>query len=167
MWQTSGYLKRELSAAEKLAIQRSLEERAAMLQLEPVAHSPQKMEFYGSQWSDSASQAEAQWREVFEELTASRLRAVPDFELPPGWAFDIAEKILQWLKLAGAMNPPEITLDGDGSLYLEWQSNNKHLTICLSGSFEGSYIYLGEGEEYNAYPLTITSLQEAMHSYRA
>jgi len=125
------------------------------------------MDFYSSPWSDSASEAEGQWEEAFKELAAARLRAAPGFELPPEGAFDVAERILQWLKLAGFRDAPEITLDGDGSLYLEWQSNSKHLTVCFSDRPESGYIYLGEGEGYKAYPLTVTGIQEAMESYRA
>jgi hypothetical protein len=157
----------ELNEATRQAIYRALQERDVFLHADtgygavyPVA----AVNIYRHQWSDSASQLEAQWQEAFNELEAARSRNDPEFILPPPHAFDIATTILELFKLK-SMGIPEITLDGDGSLYLEWESGNKRLSICLSSTIPGSYIYVGAGEEYDAYPLTVKALKESLASY--
>jgi len=57
---------------------------------------------------------------------------------------------------------PEITFDGDGSLYLEWESSDKRLSIRLSGSLESSYIYLGEGGDYKAHKGVLCELTSVL-----
>lgn len=163
------YQKPELNDAARLAIYKALKEREVLLQPDTVErntiHSGQQIDLYHCRWSDSAFQIEAQWQEVFDELEASRRHSDPEFLLPSESTFDIAENLLHSFKLSGRMTPPEITLDGDGNLYLEWKSNNKKLSICLSDNVAGRYIYLGVGREYNAFPLTRTLLREAIDSY--
>jgi hypothetical protein len=166
--------KHEPTEAERQAIYRSLQERNTLRQQQADTDSPntapsrQRIERYTYTWSDSSSQAELQWRAVFEELqTLHRQPPVTDFLLPSGDTVRIAKSILQWIKSRSAVATPEITPDGEGNLYLEWQSNNRRLSICLSNDPAGSYIYLSSGREYNALPLTFENLQITVSSYFA
>lgn len=161
--------KPKLNEAARQAIYRALQERETLVQPQRIEHntarSQQWAAFYRGTWSDSASQAESQWRAAFEELNASRTHSDPEFLIPSTPTFDLAESLIRWIKAIGSMPVPEITLDGEGNLYLEWRSHGKRLTLCLSDNPAGSYIYLGVGREYNAYSMNLNDLQRTVYSY--
>lgn len=173
------YQKPELTEAVQNAVYRAIEERNAFQRANTEVRSTNKelvsaraaiqltTNLYRT-WSDSASQLEDQWRTAAEELTMLRRRHCDDtFILPPEATFNIAEALLTWLKVMGTSVIPEFTLDGDGNLYLEWHSDMRRLSICLSSAPSGHYIYLGEGRAYKAYPLTLSNIEMAINTYLA
>jgi hypothetical protein len=153
------------------SIYRSLRERDALLQpnkIEEVAESLSRLAgMYYAAWTDSATQAESLWLQVFKELDASRTHPDPEFLLPSQETFTLAEALLREFEAGRRLTPPELTLDGEGNLYFEWKSNNKKFSICISDNIAGSYIYISLGREYNALPLTRTNLHEAIDSFLA
>ncbi len=171
MLRKTPFQKIELPAEAQYAIYRSLRERARILQPDKgetaALNIPQGINLYRCKWSDSALQAELKWLKVYGELSAARTHTDPDFLLPPAQVFDTAESLLQEFKSNGLMPPPAITLDGDGNLYLEWESSDKRLSICFSGETAGSYIYVGAGRDYEAHALTTNNLREAIVSFLA
>ena len=111
-------------------------------------------------WSSSCFSSGDEWRQVSSAIERARQSAA-DFLPISNVTYQIAEAIVNYVRRQNTP-PPNVTPDGEGSIFLEWESNNKHLSICVAEGLAGSYIYTSEGGAYQALPLTYDNLESSL-----
>lgn len=112
------------------------------------------------------SPVELDWQAAYKEMENSKVKFHPSYVPTSEQACSVALKALRSIRAKfSSLAPPEVTPDGEGNLYLEWQTENKHLSLCFANNPQGSYIYLSDGDGYEAYPLTEENLHNSVVSY--
>ena len=86
---------------------------------------------------------------TLDEIAEQNATAHPDFIPATDETCDAAKLALRVMHtIFGDIEPPEVTLDGEGNLYMEWRGGREsRFNLCLCNNKKGSYLFICDDGE--------------------